>query len=104
MERWEVAYVHEFNFMDPSLEGTTHHRSYVGADWHRRFRYRHFGMGSCRVITLITRTADNVAWDTFEQAKPPRYALAFHRVVWPVVYFLRSRWDGLRYGRDRDRR
>ena len=101
---WEVVYVHDMGYgQHVSEEGRTQHRTFVGADFYRRFRYHHVGMGACRVDTFIARTADAVAWDSWAQAEPPSYARVFDR-LWPALYFLRSRWDGLRRGLDRDRR
>lgn len=110
--KWEVIYTRWTMYagMGTGEENSeygerTHHRTYFGADLHRRFRFRGYTMGMRGFTTCIVRTADEVAWSNeLEPSRPPRYAAILDRVVWPIAYFLRSRWDGLRYGLDRDAR
>jgi hypothetical protein len=96
--RWTVHYHHEF--MDGSgtkdYEKPTDHRTYVGADFHRRFRYNHAGLGSCWVTTEMVPAAG-------VELVGERYEAALKR-LWAALYWVRARWDGLRYGRDRDSR
>lgn len=73
------------------------HRTFVGADWHRRFRASYPTLGNRWVVTSIVHVgADPTDPD-------PRIAGAL-MPLWAVLYFVSNRWDGLRYGRDRDRR
>ena len=85
----------------PKVLGDSKHVTYLGADFHRRFRHRYLtlpGSGSFWLTTQI----DHDGWP-----QPQRRIEAWEKVlgpVWKVCYFARSRWDGLRHGLDRDRR
>lgn len=107
--RWEVIYEHVTAYAgmgtgeENSERARTQHRTYLGAEYHRRFRSRHPTMGMRWIVTYIVRPEPHVPYsDNIEIAKSPRYAVVLERVMWPAVYWLRSRWDGLRHGVDRD--
>ena len=114
--KWEVMYIHwtayagmggERNRETP--DERTQHWTWLGADFYRRFRYRAFSMGMRGVQTSIVRTSERRVWvdgdpQTWEMSKAPAYSVIFEKYVWPAFYFVRNRWDGLRYGRDRDAR
>lgn len=67
-----------------------------GADFCRRFRLRQLAVMSFLAgnYSLITEPGGD------ENVGVPEW---FER-IWKPLYWLRSRWDGLRYGRDRDER
>lgn len=115
--RWEVIYEQRsvYDGLIPQDQGgeypheraRTSHRTFVGAEVHRRFRARTPNLGMRWVITLIVRPG--TPWTPeLEPAPRPRYAQALDKVVWPTLYFVRSRLDGLRmtirHGYDRDKR
>lgn len=91
----------------PSLARRAEYRSWLAADFGRRFRPAYRGPGwSAQTVTLIV--APGTEW-TREAPDPPlvkmpRYAKAIERWLWRPIYWLRNRWDGLRYGLDRDRK
>lgn len=96
MKRWRVRYFHKF--MDGTggeCDPPTEHRTWLGADFHRRFRYHHLSLGSCWGWTEPERIDPSVTPMVTEQ-----YEEALKR-LWAVLSWLRSRWYGLRYGRDR---
>ena len=77
----------------------THHRTYLGADFHRRFRARIPTMGNRWVETEILCDSKPLG-----ENRPERLATVLEDYVWPALYWLRNHWDGLRWGLDRDRR
>lgn len=125
MKRWEVAQVHwsAYSGLVPREEGgefdheygeRLQFRSFLGADFWRRFRVQYFAWGFRGTNTVIVRPGtprfpdagsaeERRAWYAAAPV-PPRYMWLFDRAVWPALYWLRSRWDGLRYGMDRDAR
>lgn len=68
----------------------------LGADYARRFRITTWPVMSMLAgnVTSITKPGQLEAVDV-----PASYER-----LWRRVYWLRDRWDGLRYGRDRDAR
>lgn len=84
----------------------TKHRTYLGADFHRRFRYHTAQLGMRWVLTLIVKPG-TVWHPELEPTPPPRYYKATYP-IWSVMYFVRKRLDGLRIaireGWDRDKR
>lgn len=82
----------------------TQHRTWLGADFHRRFRARYLSMGMRWVETAIVPAEPHVEWTPgLSDMDPPRYARLSGR-LWPPLYWLRKHWDGLRFGLDRDAR
>lgn len=69
----------------------------IGADFCRRFRLRQWPVMSFLAgnYSLITEPGGDE-----QVADVPEW----YAKVWPPLYWLRSRWDGLRYGLDRERR
>lgn len=102
MKRWKVEYRSTSGWgLGPTTWATpTYHRTFFGADWHRRFRHRYFSFGTIQITSIPSRAKDNLPQD--EPSPFPRYSRLLE-TIWKPVYFLRNRWDGLRYGRDRDK-
>lgn len=103
--RWNVVYTlrsmyegDEEGDERPRALGVSSHRTFIGADFHRRFHSDAYPtLGNRWVETSIIRTgADPLDPD-------PRMASVV-MPFWSVLYWLRKRWDGLRFGLDRDRR
>lgn len=118
MKRWEVIYIRQSMYdgidgapQSGEISQRTRHRTYAGADWHRRFhrdRSVAWGVGFQSLATAVVRTEEHLRWDDealyAAAERGPKYVWLLDFVVWPVVYFIRNRWNGLRYGLDRDAR
>lgn len=119
--RWDVVWVGYSNYFGiggeferpphaPHEKARTSYRTYLGADWSRRFSARNRALtatlGTFRTITAIVHAGTPLPrGDRGEVLEPdpvgPWYGGTVER-VWPVVYWFRNRWDGLRYGLNRD--
>lgn len=92
----------------PSFRGRTSHRSFLTADFSRRFRTAHQGPGwSSQTQTAIVEPGSTWSRDApgdLDTVMDPRYLKFVERFVWNPLYWLRNRWDGIRYGLDRDRK
>lgn len=126
--RWDVVWVGYSNYYGidtehgeylrpphaPHEKARKSFRSYLGADWSRRFSSKHrwitASMGSFRTTTVIVRAGHALIRDPNDNLEYPeydgtRYATWFFgddRNVWKVFYWIRERWDGLRFGLNRD--
>jgi len=92
----------------PRFVRRTSHRSFFAADFARRFRPAYTGPGwSSYTTTMIVKPG--AQWsaetaDSIDVMLDPRYLDIVVRFLWNPLYWLRKRWDGLRYGLDRDRK
>jgi hypothetical protein len=113
--RVEVLYIerHMSEGLDPSspwplLARRVTHRSFLTADFARRFRPAYMGPGwSETTVTAIV--PPGTEWNRDRPTDLPtvkhhRYLSLVERFVWPLIAWVRSRWYGLRYGLDPDRR
>lgn len=102
MKRWKVEYKSTSGWgMGPTSWGTpSYHRTFLGADWHRRFRHHYWSFGTMQTTSIPSLTAEELPRG--EPSDLPPYS-RFLESLWKPCYFLRNRWDGLRYGNDRDK-
>ena len=112
-KRWEVVYTHRsaYEGLGPDggekpwdQEGRSEHRTWFGADFYRRFRFRPMTLGFRWVETSILPAGTPHEPGDSPPDGEPRWAEHLERGVWRPLYWLRNRWDGLRYGLNRDRR
>jgi hypothetical protein len=103
---WTVVCTHRsaYEGLDPDMPQKPYEverrefRWWLCADFWRRFRFSYPTIGMRWVETEIVHASGR------EQLLRTRlYEWAAAR-PWALLYWLRSRWDGLRYGRDRDAR
>lgn len=115
MKRWEVIYTCRWMAECSDADGVpvpgtprpyeirrTQHRTWFGADFHRRFRYHHQGFaGSSYTETAIVRTVPPVAWEDRYERVPtdPRGAVWVEDHIWRWLDRVQNRWQGIRYGR-----
>lgn len=69
----------------------------LGADFSRRFR--------CRTMPVMSYLAGNLTLIAAPgESENVEQVPEWYEKLWPPLYWLRARWDGLRFGFDRDRR
>lgn len=111
-KRWEIIYTNRSAYdgmgtgEEPYETGRTQHRTWIGADFYRRFRFRPFTLGMRWVETAIYPVEPRREWQAhmIPFGGEPVSAEWLERWLWSPLYWLRNRWDGLRFGLDRDSR
>jgi hypothetical protein len=75
----------------------TKHRTHIGADFARRFRNHYFTFGTMQTMTWVEKDGETL----YDDEAGLLFKIWSKRIV-PALYFLRSRWDGIRHGKNRD--